>query len=76
MKAIVGRNNVLQWAGRTLHDVLLDGVDQEHNDTQVAKKCRVEFEGFKCCRVRGHDGFHFSRSWDTDRMVITAAWEA
>ena len=78
MKALVGRDNVRKWSGEVMHDALLQGVNQDHAEMGIVRKCRTMFEGFRCCRVRGHDGFHFSRTFDAveDRLVVNVVWEA
>ena len=80
MKALFGRENVLEWAGTNMTDGLLECVDREHAELGTASKCRSTLEDFKCCRVRGHEGIHFSRTWDRrfgqvqGKRVITGVW--
>lgn len=78
MKAIVGRTNVREWLGGNLAQAMLSMVNREHVLGQEARKCHSQFEGFTCCRSKGHEGFHFSRTWSKNdgHFLISAAWEA
>lgn len=76
MRAVVGRQEVQQWLGRTLHNALVcNGVNSEHAELGTARKCSAQFEHFKCARAHGHDGFHFSRTVVDGDFQMTAVWQ-
>lgn len=75
MKAIVGRSQVRAWLGDTMSAGMLSLVDAEHAERGTVRKCSAMFETFKCCRVKGHDGFHVSRTVDGDEFIMTAVWQ-
>jgi hypothetical protein len=78
MKAIVGTDQVFEHIGPAMAELMLQDVAQEHNEIQVLGKCRSWFKDGEapCCRVRGHEGVCFARTWDRSltRMVISHVW--
>ena len=78
MKAIIGRKAVKEWAGLTMTQAMVVGIAKEHEALGTVHKCGAEFEGHKCARPAGHEGFHFSTVLLLTlpaKTEISAAWE-
>lgn len=79
MKAIIGRDAVLEFLGNDMCQGMLGGINREHAERDTPKKCSSKFSKLVCCRPRGHAGAHFSRGLNRDDgpdFVVTAVWSA